>query len=75
VVADAVRAAVDEQPWEVLGPAPAPLAKLKGMHRWHVLLKAPRDADIPALLRTALRDVSPAEDVRVIPDVDPLDLL
>lgn len=75
VVADALRAAVDEQPWEVLGPAPAPLAKLKGMHRWHVLLKAPRDADIPALIRTALDGVSSAEGVRVIPDVDPLDLL
>jgi len=26
---------------KVLGPSPAPLARLKGLHRWHVLVKAP----------------------------------
>lgn len=61
--------------WKVLGPAPAPLAKLKNVHRWHALVKAPADADVSPVVDAALSSVKLPEDVRAIPDVDPADLL
>lgn len=39
---------------QVLGPAPAPLAKLRGLYRWHILVKA---AD-PETLQGVLEDLS-----------------
>jgi primosomal protein N' (replication factor Y) len=56
---------------EVLGPAPAPLAILRGQHRRRLLLKAPRDADVPATLRGWLQKVRTRGNVRVQVDVDP----
>jgi primosomal protein N' (replication factor Y) len=59
----------------VLGPSPAPLAKLKGVHRWHVLIKASENDTLPSLVGTALVRVPRAEGVSIIADIDPLDLL
>lgn len=59
----------------VLGPAPAPLARLKNAHRWHVLVKGPAGADLPRVLRDALAGTSIDEGVSVAPDVDPVDLM
>jgi len=56
---------------EVLGPAPAPLSILRGQHRRRLLLKAPRDADVPAALRAWLAQVRRKGSVRVQVDVDP----
>lgn len=60
--------------WTVLGPSPAPLARLKGVWRWHVLLKAERGADLSATLKEALALKRPSG-VSVTVDVDPVDLL
>jgi primosomal protein N' (replication factor Y) len=59
----------------VLGPAPAPLARLKNAHRWHVLVKGPAGSDLPSVLRDALAGTSLEEGVSVAPDVDPVDLM
>ena len=62
----------------VLGPAPQPLARLRGKHRWHVMLKGPRGAEVR---RHAARALDWAESterprgVRVVADVDPVDVL
>jgi len=60
---------------EILGPAPAPLSRIKGRFRWHLLLKS-RD---PSLLRAAcrrLRLTLSAEDLRAVTvDLDPMSLL
>ena len=40
---------------EVLGPAEAPIAVIRGRHRWRLLVKAPRDIDVQAYLRLARR--------------------
>src|SRR5690606_39170334 len=61
---------------QVLGPAPAPIPRLRGNVRWHLLLKGP-DA---ALLREALRPhVAGLEragaGVRISVDVDPQSML
>jgi primosomal protein N' (replication factor Y) (superfamily II helicase) len=56
----------------LLGPAPAPLPRLRGKSRWQLLLKAPRHAPLGPLLDQLERDleVLPAA-VRVVLDVDP----
>jgi primosomal protein N' (replication factor Y) len=59
---------------EILGPARAPLARLRGRSRWHVLLKA-RDAErIREALLRAFGRVKIPRDVTVAVDVDPVSL-
>ncbi|MBI5231137.1 MAG: primosomal protein N', partial [Coriobacteriales bacterium] len=49
--------------WQVLGPSPAPLARLKGVFRWHVVVKAPEGADVSTPVAAALNSVKPVEGV------------
>jgi primosomal protein N' (replication factor Y) len=58
----------------VLGPAEAPLGRLRGMSRWQFLLRGPDRAALKALARELL-DPPPRGGVRVSVDVDPLTLL
>src|SRR5262249_43077288 len=39
---------------EILGPAEAPLAVIRGRHRWRLLVKAPREVDLQGYLRAWL---------------------
>ena len=73
-LAQRIRAAIP-QGWEVLGPSPSPLARLKGVWRWHVLVKAPEAADVPGSLGPVLKSFKSHAEVSVACDVDPLDLL
>jgi primosomal protein N' (replication factor Y) len=59
----------------VLGPAPAPLAMLRGRHRRRLLLKAARSVDVQAVLRRWLSQVRWPNGVRVQVDVDPYSFL
>jgi primosomal protein N' (replication factor Y) len=56
----------------MLGPAPAPIARIKGKTRWQLLLKGPTHATLAPLLARieACLDQVPSS-VRVIIDVDP----
>jgi primosomal protein N' (replication factor Y) len=61
---------------EILGPAPAPMAKLRGKYRYHVLLKSKDTGLLNSFYRRVLGDESwLVAGVRMIPDVDPLQLL
>ena len=61
--------------WTLLGPSPCLLGKLRGYFRWHILIKAPVNADISNVLSPLLaKRRKSAEDVRVAVDVDPFDL-
>jgi primosomal protein N' (replication factor Y) (superfamily II helicase) len=60
---------------EVLGPAPAPIALVRGRHRWRYLVKAGRDVDIQAYLRLWLKEVKPKGSLRLDVDVDPYNFL
>jgi primosomal protein N' (replication factor Y) len=60
---------------EVLGPAPAPLALLRGRHRRRLLLKARREVPVQRLLRDWLARVPLPNSVRVQVDVDPVGFL
>ncbi len=56
----------------VLGPAEAPIALLRGRHRFRLLVKTPRGFDLQAYLRGWLqRAPKPRGSVRVAVDVDP----
>ena len=59
----------------VLGPAPAPLAILRGRHRRRLLLKARRDVAVQPLLRAWLDRVPVPGRARVDVDVDPVSFL
>jgi primosomal protein N' (replication factor Y) len=55
----------------VLGPAPAPLAILRGRHRRRFLVKAERGVGLQALIRDWLARVRLAGSVRLQVDIDP----
>jgi primosomal protein N' (replication factor Y) (superfamily II helicase) len=61
---------------EVLGPAEAPLAVIRGRHRWRLLVKAPREIDVQAYLRAWLSEIPPLKgDLRLTVDIDPYSFL
>jgi primosomal protein N' (replication factor Y) (superfamily II helicase) len=60
---------------EVLGPAPAPLAILRGRHRRRLLLKTRRDVAVQPILREWLAKVPVPRGARVDVDVDPVSFL
>ena len=59
----------------ILGPAPAPLALLRGRHRRRFLVKTTREANLQKLLRDWLAQVRVPSSVRVQVDVDPYSFL
>ncbi|MCQ8241862.1 primosomal protein N' [Rhizosaccharibacter radicis] len=69
------RAAPSGEGIQVLGPAPAPLAILRGRHRRRLLLRTRRDIAVQPILRAWLDTVSPARTARIDVDVDPVSFL
>jgi len=59
----------------VLGPAPAPLAVLRGRHRQRFLVKAGREVKLQAVLRDWLARVRTAGSARIQVDIDPYSFL
>ena len=59
----------------VLGPAPAPIAKLRGQHRMQLQVQGPDAGAIRAALKAATTDLKTPDDAQWIIDVDPLDML
>jgi len=56
---------------QILGPAPAPLALLRGRSRFRFLVNAKRSANLQAVLRDWIGAVNFAPGVRVGVDIDP----
>lgn len=76
VARDIARRAPPSEKIEVLGPAEAPLAVIRGRHRWRLLVKAPREIDVQAYLRAWLAALPPLKgDLRLTVDVDPYSFL
>jgi primosomal protein N' (replication factor Y) len=59
---------------DVLGPAPAPLAKIRGKHRWQVLLRARDHGPLHRIARHLVR-AHGVRGVELAVDVDPVALL
>ncbi len=64
----------DGAPYRVLGPAPAPLSRLKGEHRAQFFIKGPQRGAMRKALVAAL-DARPEIRRRTIVDVDPMSVL
>jgi primosomal protein N' (replication factor Y) (superfamily II helicase) len=59
----------------VLGPAPAPLAVLRGRHRQRFLVKAGREVRLQPILRDWLSRVHTGGSARIQVDIDPYSFL
>jgi primosomal protein N' (replication factor Y) len=74
-LADRLRAAAPANAGiRVLGPGPAPIARLRGEHRFHLQLQAPQLDQLQALVRDATSKFEPPDEVRYVVDVDPWDM-
>ncbi len=56
---------------EVLGPAPAPISRMKGMYRWNLFLKSNKVEDIVSILRKVLGNRRREQGVIITVDVEP----
>ena len=68
-----IREPVQAQGWTLIGPAPAPVARVAGRSRWQVLLHGPAAAGLPLPPERDLRSGLPRE-VSLAIDPDPLQL-
>ena len=59
----------------VLGPAPAPFARLRGKFRFQIQMQGPDGAALRAAVRRTAAGLRAPKDVQWIADVDPLDML
>ena len=59
----------------VLGPAPAPLALIRGRHRRRFLIKAPQGLRVQPIVEAWLRQVPARRGVRIHVDIDPYTFL
>jgi primosomal protein N' (replication factor Y) len=77
LLGERLRAAVAEYAPEarVLGPAPAPLVRLRGLFRFQIHLQGTEGERLRAAARAATQNLDPPEKVQWIVDVDPLDML
>ena len=61
---------------QVLGPAEAPVALIRGRYRWRLLVKSPREQDIQSYLRAWMAALPKLpSDIRVNVDIDPYNFL
>ena len=61
--------------YQLLGPAKAPLAKIRGQYRYQILLKGEKIEVLNAAVKEALIKLSVPPDIRITVDVDPLNML
>lgn len=59
----------------ILGPSPCPLAKLKGLYRWHIVIKNSGAEDVSNVVQECMADLSPSKRSGVSVDVDPVAML
>jgi len=76
-IADRIRGEVERMQFaaRVLGPAPAPIAKLRGMFRFHLQVQAADGERLRQAIRQATAQIKPLDDLQWVVDVDPLDML
>jgi primosomal protein N' (replication factor Y) len=60
---------------KVLGPAPCPIARLRGLYRYQIQVQCPDTEYLHQGLRQATEDLTVPDHVQWIIDIDPLDML
>ena len=73
-VADQFRAKASESV-SLLGPSPAPVAKIKNLFRYHLRLQAPSARPLQDALHAVLPEIHPPGAVELAVDVDPVGML
>ena len=61
--------------FRILGPAPAPIHKLRGLFRFHLQCQSTDGASLREAVRRVTTELKPFDEVQWIADVDPLDML
>lgn len=59
---------------DILGPSPAPLAKISNNYRWHIIIKSANTDGARNIIRRA-RDLVQGKDVYLEIDMDPFDMM
>lgn len=62
-------------PTRLLGPAPCPMAKLRGKYRFHALLFTTTPDEVRKSVGEIVATFDPPEGVQFVVDVDPMDLM
>ena len=73
LLAEHLRPASQAEGWLIIGPAPAPVARVAGRSRWQLLLHGPAIGQLPVPMESELRALLP-RDVSLAIDPDPLEL-
>jgi primosomal protein N' (replication factor Y) (superfamily II helicase) len=71
---DGLRAEADPSV-RILGPAPAPVTKIRNLYRFHLQLRCPKSKPLQTLASAIGRRYAPPEGVEVAVDVDPISML
>ncbi len=79
-LAETIRLTADQHGWQLrlLGPAPAPIAKLRDLYRFQIQAQSPNGDELRAAVRLASEAIEhdkPPREIGWIVDVDPLDML
>ncbi len=64
-----------QPPARLLGPAPCPMAKLRGKYRYHALLFTTTPDEVRKTVGEIVATYDPPEGVQWVVDVDPMDLM
>jgi primosomal protein N' (replication factor Y) len=59
----------------IRGPAPAPIAKLRGLHRFHLFLQSSDGEALRVAVEKVMSELKPPDDIQWIADVDPVEML
>ena len=73
LLAEHIRPQAEAIGWLLIGPAPAPVARVAGNSRWQLLLHGPAGSALPVPMESELRALLP-RDVSLAIDPDPLEL-
>ncbi len=75
--ADQLRERAEQQgvSCRILGAAPAPIEKVRGKFRFHILIQGPQRDDLRRIVSQVAGKLKPPEEVQWVVDVDPFDML
>jgi primosomal protein N' (replication factor Y) len=73
-MAEALRAAA-EPTVRILGPAPAPILKIRNLYRFHIQIRCPSPRPLQLLARTVPHTVPAPHGIELAIDVDPIHML